>query len=251
MIEVAIKAAKLAGEKLEYYFETILEHEEKDDKSLVTKADLDAEKIILELLKENFPTHKILSEETGEIGGGSDYTWLIDPLDGTLNFTRGLPNFATSIALVKGETPLLSVVYNPVTKSLYHAQSGEGAFWNDERIKVSDVKDPNKAIITLGRARDEQNKKKTLEILNKLYFKTHQRIIGSSTLELAWVAAGKTEGFISVGLKGWDVMGGLLLVEEAGGKITDYQGETLGEDKQYFIASNGKIHEELLDILRS
>ena len=149
-LQVAIKAAKIAGEKLEYYFQTVLEHEEKEDKSLVTKADLDAESVIVELLQKHFPTHKILSEETGEIGGDSNYTWLIDPLDGTLNFTRGLPNFATSIALVKDNKPIVSVVYNPVTKSLYHAQSGEGAFWNEEKMTVSGVKDPNKAIITFG-----------------------------------------------------------------------------------------------------
>ncbi|OGY26886.1 MAG: hypothetical protein A2864_00355 [Candidatus Woykebacteria bacterium RIFCSPHIGHO2_01_FULL_39_12] len=248
-LETAIKAAKLAGERLEYYFETIIEHEEKEDKSLVTKADLEAEEIIVKTLKEAFPSHNIFSEESGDLGIKSDYTWVLDPLDGTLNFTRGLPIFATSIALVKDNHPLLSVTYNPVIKSLYYSEKGKGAFWNEERMRVSDNKDPFKAIITIGRARDIKNKEKTNEILNKVYFKTHQRILGSSALELAWLAAGRTEAFISVGLKNWDVYGGLLLVEEAGGKITDFQGRPLGDDKQYFLASNGKIHEEFLSIL--
>ncbi|MDP2720942.1 MAG: inositol monophosphatase [bacterium] len=250
-LEVAIKVAKLAGEKLEYYFETVLEHEEKEDKSLVTKADLEAEEIIVKKLKDAFPDHNIFSEESGDHGVKSEYTWVLDPLDGTLNFTRGLPIFATSIALVKDSQPLLSVTYNPVIKSLYWAEKDKGAFWNEEKIKVSDNTDVSRAVITLGRARDAENKKKTNEILNKIYFKTHQRILGSSALELAWVASGRTEGFISVGLKNWDVYGGMLLVEEAGGKITDFQGHPLQDDKRYFVASNGKIHRELQEILNN
>src|SRR3989344_2112129 len=124
MIETAIKAARMAGERIEYYFETVFEHEEKEDRSVVTKADLEAEEIILKKLEKDFPAHNVISEETGDIGRKSDYVWVIDPLDGTLNFSRGLPIFAVSLALLhKGES-LLSVVYNPVTKSLFHAEKG-------------------------------------------------------------------------------------------------------------------------------
>ncbi len=252
MIEVAIKAAKLAGEALEYYFETLLEKEEKEDKSIVTKADLEADKIILREIKEKFPDHNILSEETGSSDNGSEYTWVIDPLDGTMNFSRGLPVFATSIALFKGKEPVLSTVYNPITKSLYQAESGKGAFLNGERVQVSDVQELPKSIVTLGRARDAASKEKTLDLYNKLYFKVYsQRILGSSAMELSWVASGVLEAFVSMGLKKWDVAGGILLVIEAGGKVTDFSGVALSDEDPYFLASNGKVHRELLDVLKN
>ena len=250
-LEVAVKAAKIAGETLEYYFETLIEKEEKEDKSIVTKADLEADKIILKEIKEKFPDHNILSEETGLVDNGSEYDWVIDPLDGTTNFSRGLPVFATSIALFNSKEAVLSVVYNPITNSLYHAEAEKGAFLNGERIKVSDAENLSKAIVTLGRARDAENKEKTLDIFNKLYFKAYsQRIMGSSALEICWVAAGRLEGFISVGLKKWDVSGGTLIVKEAGGKITNFSGQELSEEDKYFVATNGRIHKELLDILK-
>lgn len=251
-LEVAIKAARLAGETLEYYFETLIEKEEKEDKSIVTKADLEADKIILKEIKENFPDHNILSEETGLVDNGSDYVWVIDPLDGTTNFSRGLPVFATSLALFKSEEPVLSVVYNPITNSFYQAEVGKGAFLNGEKIQVSDVETLPKSIVTLGRARGDADKETTLDIFNKLYLKlSSQRILGSSALELSWVASGRLEGFISIGLKKWDVAGGLLLVSEAGGKITNFAGDSITDTDTNFVASNGKIHEELLEALKS
>jgi|SRR3989344_1933734 len=249
-LEVAVKAAKIAGETLEYHFETFLEHELKEDKSIVTKADLDADKIILKEIEDNFPDHNILSEEGGLIDKESDYTWLIDPLDGTTNFARGVPHFSTSIALQKNEEIQVSVVYNPITNSLFHAEKNTGTYWNEEKVKVSEIDSLEKSIITTGRARDSKSKEKTLDIYNKLYFKVYsQRIMGSSAIELAWVASGRLESFISVGLKRWDVAGGLLLVTEAGGKVTDFKGEKLNPNDSYFVASNGRIHRELLDIL--
>ena len=249
-LDVAIKAAKIAGEALEYLFESALEHEIKRDKSIVTKADIAAEEVILNQIKENFPDHKIISEEKGVIDSESPFVWLIDPLDGTLNFSRGLPNFAVSIAMTENDITKISVTYNPITNSLFQAELGKGAYWNGEKIRVSEVNDLNTAMITLGRARDEENKKKTLRMINNIYFKSHQRIIGSSALELAWVASGRLEGFISIGLKRWDVAGGLLLVTEAGGKVTDFKGKELDPEDNYFLATNGRIHNELLDILK-
>lgn len=251
-LEVALKAATLAGERLEYYFETFLEHKEKEDKSPVTKADLEADEIIIKELKAATPQYNIRTEESDEINNDSEYTWVVDPLDGTTNFARGLPVFATTLALLKGDNIVLAVTYNPITNSKFSAHAGNGAFWNGAEIKVSDQKSFDKSIVTLGRARDEESKKKTLSTINSIYFQSHQRILGSSALELAWVASGRTEAFVCIGLNNWDVAAGILLVKEAGGKITNFDGEdvVLSRDKD-FLASNGKIHDELLEILNS
>lgn len=252
MLETAIKAAKLSGEKLEYYFETILEKEEKEDKSFVTKADTEADEIIISLIKENHPGHQILTEENGLIGEKSEFTWVIDPLDGTLNFTRGIPIFSTSIAVLQNDIPVIAVVYNPITNSLYCAEKGKGATWNGEKMSVSDIASLDSSIVSMGRARDSENKSRTLEIYNKFYHQLKsQRVLGSAALELAWVASGRLEGFISVGLKGWDCFGGVLLIEEAGGKLTDFSGKPWGSTCSHFVASNGKVHEGLLGIINS
>ena len=152
-LEVAIKAAKIAGEALEYHFESALEHEIKGDKSIVTKADIAAEEVILSQIKENFPGHKIISEEKGVIDSESSFVWLIDPLDGTLNFSRGLPNFAVSIAMTENNKTKIAVVYNPITNSLFQAEVGKGAYWNGEKMSVSKLEDLSSSIVTLGRAR--------------------------------------------------------------------------------------------------
>lgn len=251
-LEAASKAATLAGERLEYYFESYLEHQEKEDKSPVTKADLEAEEIIIKELKTATPHYNILSEEAGEINKNSEYTWVVDPLDGTTNFARGLPVFATTLALLKDDAIVLAVTYNPITNSKFSAQAGNSAFWNGTKMRVSEQENFEKSIVTLGRARDEESKKKTLSAVNSIYFQSHQRILGSSALELAWVASGRTEAFVCIGLNNWDVAAGVLLVKEAGGKITNFDGKdlVLSRDRD-FLASNGKIHEELLELLKS
>lgn len=251
MIETAIKAAKIAGEKLEYYFETLLEHEEKEDKSFVTKADKEADELIINLIKEKFPSHQIITEENGTIGEKNEYTWVIDPLDGTLNFTRGIPLFATSIAVIKNGDPIISVVYNPITNTLFQAEKGKGAFWNGEKMQVSDIEKIEESIISMGRARDPENKAKTLGFYNKFYGKLKsQRVLGTAALELAFVASGRLEGFISVGLNSWDTYGGVLLIVEAGGKVTDYSGKDWDSSMKHFFASNGKVHEKVLDLIK-
>ncbi len=252
MIETAIKAAKMAGEKLEYYFETILEKEEKEDKSFVTKADREADEIIINLIKETYPNHQIVTEENGTLGDKNEYSWFVDPLDGTLNFTRGLPIFATSIAVVRNAEPIAAVIYNPITNSLYTAEKGKGAFWNGERILVSETTELKDSIVSMGRSRSPENKEKALGFYNRFYHQLKsQRVLGSSALELAWVAAGRLEGFISVGLNSWDFFGGVLLVQEAGGLVTDLDGKPWSSACTHFLASNGRIEKDLLRVINS
>lgn len=250
MIETAIKAARLAGEKLEYYFETILEKEEKEDQSFVTRADKEADEIIINLIKNNYPSHQIVTEENGTLGESSEYSWVVDPLDGTLNFTRGLPIFATAIAVVKDKKPIIRVVYNPITNSLYTVEKGKGAFWNGEKIEVSVVNNLKDSIVSMGRSRSSDNKEKTLGFYNRFYHELKsQRVLGSSSLELAWVAAGRLEGFIAVGLNNWDFFAGLLLVQESRGRVTDFAGGEWKNSCNHFLASNGRIHKDLLDLI--
>lgn len=250
-LDVAIKAAKKAGEILDHHFETALEHEHKEDKSIVTKADIESDEVVIAEIQKSFPDHQIHSEERGVVGDNSEFVWAIDPLDGTMNFVRGIPIFSTSIALLKEDDPIVAVIYNPVTKSLFTAEKGEGAFWNEERMTVSNTKELANSVVSIGRARDKDNKQKTLAIYNKLYFNIlSQRVLGSAALELAYTASGRLEGFISVGLKKWDVAAGILLISESGGKITDYEGGSVDNEQIHFVATNGRIHDELLDILK-
>src|SRR3989304_5343609 len=250
MIETAIKAAKLAGEKLEYYFESSLEHYEKEDKSIVTRADLEADEIIINEIEARFPSHQILSEEKGEVGSKSDYLWIIDPLDGTHNFARGIPIFCTSIALIYKREAIVSVVYYPPTNALFTAEKGKGAYWNGERIQVSDPSDLSKTLVSLGRGKETKDKQEMLKIINSLHEKVGSiRLLMSASLELAYVAEGRIDAFAVLGLKSWDFIGGLLLVEEAGGKATDFTGKKWNLDSTYVLASNGKIHDQLLETL--
>lgn len=250
MIETAIKAAKLAGNKLEYYFESSLEHQEKEDTSIVTKADIEADEMIIKEIQSKYPDHSILSEEKGEVGPKSDYLWIIDPLDGTNNFSRGIPIFSTAIALAYKKEPILSVVYNPITNTLFNAEKGKGAYWNGEKIKVSEENQVEKLLICFGRGKESNDRQAMKEAVTNVYSKVRSvRLLMSASLELAYVASGRVDAFAVLGLHSWDFIGGLLLVEEAGGKVTNLDGSKWGIESTYILASNGNVHDQLLKIL--
>ena len=251
MLDTAIEAAKEAGEILKEYFETSLEKRLKDDNSIVTVADEKAEARIIEILKRAYPDHGFLGEEFGEQNSQAEYVWVIDPLDGTNNFVNGIPIFGASIGLVKNNTPILGVIYNPVTNSMFWAQQGKGAFWNGNRIHVSE-QEADTAMITIGTSSKPKDKKLVRDYFTRSaqYVKS-VRYLGSAVLELAYLARGGTEGFISVGTKKWDYAAGTLLVLEAGGTITDFHGDPWDLNKNYFIASNGIAHEQLLALIKS
>ncbi|MDP3948533.1 MAG: inositol monophosphatase family protein [bacterium] len=251
MIETAIEAAKKGGEIALKYFETELEHEIKDDKSFVTKADKETESAILEVLKSKFPEHSFLAEETGESGSKSEYMWVIDPIDGTANFVNGLPLWAISIGLVKNGEAILAVVYNPLINLLVYAEKGKGLWCNGVRSHVS-AQEKDKAMITagVGRAPDVKDKLASFFRESPKHIKTY-RYIGSAALELAILARGGTEGFVAFGNSKWDYAAGALLVQEGGGKLTDFKGNPWNLEENYFIASNGVVHNEILEIIRA
>lgn len=251
MIEAAIEAAKKGAEVALGYFETELEHEIKDDKSFVTKADRETEAAILGVLKAKFPDHAFLAEESGKSANKSPYLWVIDPIDGTANFVNGVPIWGVSVALVKNNEPICGVIINPVMNLLLHAERGKGLWCNGARLHVS-TQGKDTAMISVGVGQGPGIKDKLLAIFreNPKYLKSY-RYLGSAVLELALLARGGTEGFISLGLSRWDYAAGALLVQEGGGKITDLKGNPWKFEENWFAASNGVIHEELLEVIRA
>ena len=251
MLETALKAAKAGGEILEHYFETSIEKRLKDDLSFVTRADTEAEAKIREVIKEKFPDHDFIGEESGEEKTGASYQWYVDPLDGTTNFANGIPIFAVSIGAVKDDQLVACAIYNPITNSLFYAANGEGAFWNGEKISVSNG-DATKAMITIGRGKKSEDKSHVNRSFERalLHIKT-VRYLGSAALEMAYLARGGTEGFINLGTQKWDYAAGALLVKEAGGKITDLAGNDWDFEQNYFVASNGNIHSQLILLVQN
>jgi len=250
MLETAVQAAKEGGEILRGYFETSLQQRVKEDSTIVTEADEKTEKKIIEIIKEKYPEHNFLGEEGGELEAGSEYSWIIDPLDGTRNFVNGIPIFAISIALVKGSEHVASVVYNPLTKALFTAQKGKGSYCNGHKFRVSQDA-ASVAMITIGTSSTAESKEIAAKLFsNALKYVGAVRYLGSTVLELAYLARGGTEGFLNVGTKKWDYAAGTLLVLEAGGTITDFEGNPWDLSKNYFLASNGIIHPQLLELAK-
>ena len=249
-LEVAIKAAKEAGDILLGGFGKNIKAEFKKDNSPVTRYDLKAEKLILSILQKNFPDYSVSSEENGLLDKKSEHVWLVDPIDGTSNFVCGIPLFNTTIALVKNKETLLCVVHNPATDELFSSEAGKGAFLNEEKIQVSTVRNLSESLVVFGRGRQKENKELFAEVFSKVSEKVRTpRVFGSLSLDLAYVASGKFEARIDLGNRWKDHAAGALLVREAGGSTSDLNGREWNFEKNNIVASNGRIHEELLAIL--
>ncbi|MDP9249690.1 MAG: inositol monophosphatase [bacterium] len=247
-LEIAIKAALEAGKILEKYFETEILKEFKEDDSIVTKADSESEELIKKIILEAFPEHSILAEETGHTDNGGKYVWHVDPIDGTRNFANGLPFFAVSIALLHENQVLVAVVYNPITRSLFIAEKGKGSYLNNKRIFVS--KDgATRAILAAGKSRKLEDRRLFRNLIHYLPKKISGmtvRDMGVCSLDLAYVATGAFEVSVQIGLRSYDFAAGTLLIQEAGGKITKFDGSPWEFPGNYFIASNGVFHEEVI-----
>ncbi|MFA6520622.1 MAG: inositol monophosphatase family protein [Candidatus Paceibacterota bacterium] len=247
-LEVAIKAALEAGKILEKHQETEIERGVKEDKSMVTLADTESEEVIKKIISENFPDHSIVGEETDAIKGTSLYTWYVDPVDGSRNFAHKIPFFAVSIALLQGDDILVGVVYNPVTRSLFYAEKGKGAYLNDKKIHVSKA-NRDKCIVTVavGRNSSQVLRRNLLHYLPENVVAS-VRDFGCTALDLAHIARGSTEADIKMGFKTYDAASGILLVTEAGGIVTGIDGnEWKLADEGSFIASNGIFHDILIE----
>ena len=221
--------------------------------NLVTEADHSAEKAIIAVIRNNFPDHYILSEEVGEIKTSSDYKWIIDPIDGTVNFANGIPICCVSIAIEHKGVMILGAVYNPLMEEFYFAEKGGGAFLNDKLISVSNKTEVINSCLVTGfpyTYLDESNG--PLQVFERLIRQgIPVRRLGSAAIDLCWVAAGRFDGFYEHKLAAWDSSAGFLIVEEAGGIVTDFKGDHYSPYQPHLVATNGKIHQELLDIVNA
>jgi len=220
--------------------------------NLVTKVDIECEKAITQLIKKEEPEHKVLGEELGGDSLDAEYIWVIDPLDGTTNYAHSYLKFCVSVALVHYGKPIVGVVYDPVMNELYYAIRGQGAYLNGKRIQVSKVDKIADALLGTGFAYDRSQKlAKDVDIFVQILpYPQSVRRDGSAALDLCYVACGRYDGFWELNLKPWDISAGVLLVEEAGGVVTDLKGEPISLDGKEVWASNGRIHQELIDILK-
>ncbi len=221
--------------------------------NLVTEADHASEKAIISVIKNAYPDHHILAEESGEIVQDSTYKWIIDPIDGTVNFAHGIPLNCVSIGVeYKGEI-IMAAVYNPHLNEFFFAEKGKGAFLNDKPIQVSEESQTIKACLVTGFPYTYINEPNgPIEIFEKFVRKgVPVRRLGSAAIDLCWVAAGRFDGFYEHKLEPWDSAAGFLIVEEAGGKVTDLQGNKFSVYQHKVLATNGKIHDEMIEVINN
>ena len=248
-----LKAVEAGGKELKHFFNGSFTISSKGSlNDLVTEADHAAEKAIFKVIQDTFPTHFILSEETGEIKQDSNIKWIIDPIDGTINFANGIPICCVSIGVEENGKMILGAVYNPMMNELFVAERGLGATLNEKKIKVSTKDNLLSSCLVTGfpyQYLDAANG--PLQIFEKLIRKAIPvRRLGSAAIDLCWTAAGRFDGFYEHKLQAWDSAAGFLMVEEAGGKVTDLGGNPYSPYQPGIIATNGKIHDQLLAVIK-
>ncbi|HVZ96777.1 MAG TPA: inositol monophosphatase family protein [Chitinophagaceae bacterium] len=216
--------------------------------NLVTEADHASDYAIQAIIKKDFPEHSILSEETAEKVSKSEFKWIIDPIDGTVNFANGIPICCVSVGLEQGGKMIMGAVYNPIIKEFFFAERGRGATLNDRKISVSNKTEVLKSCLVTGFPYTYINQPNgPLEVFGRLIRRgVPVRRLGSAAIDLCWVAAGRFDGFYEHKLNAWDSAAGFLIVEEAGGKVTDLKGNPYSLYQPGIVATNGAIHEELI-----
>jgi len=254
MLKTAIKAAKKAGDIIIKSIETkkIIGYKSADN--LLTDTDLNAEKKILSIIKEKFPTHSFYTEEGLGKKTNSDHLWVIDPLDGTTNFFHSFPHFCVSIAHLFNGKVDLGVIYDPIRKELFHAELGKGAFLNNKKIRVSKTSKLTDALLITGFSYERgEIIRKNLRNIEKFFNEEINGIrrTGSAALDLCYVACGRADGYWEYALKPWDIAAGSLIVTEGGGTITGIKGEKYHLMTVDIIASNSKIHDQMFKVLRN
>jgi len=252
------KAARLAGNVLLRNINKLeaLNVVQKGRMDYASEVDADAEKVIVKELKRAYPEYGVFGEEGG-VQGGHRNMWVIDPLDGTSNYLRGVPHYCVSIALVENGEPTDAVIFDPLRNELFTASRGAGAVLNDRRIRVADRKDLGGTMIHTGFApRERARASAQLKAVDALLVQAEDiRRSGSAALDLAYVACGRADAYFEAGVKAWDIAAGVLLVREAGGKVCDFKGATLarmdnrGPDTQQVVAGNLKVAESLQKVL--
>lgn len=246
-LDAAIEVAREAGQILLAHRDAGFEL--KGDYDLVTSADRASEQLIVNRLKERFPQHGIVAEEGGRAELDSELRWYVDPLDGTTNFAHGYPAWNVTLALARRGEVIAGVVYDPLNRELFAAERGAGARLNGAPIRVSKTRVLNDALVATGFPSRKRHHNVNIHFYYQIAMVTHGvRRGGSAALDLAYAACGRLEAFWEFGLNPWDMAAGTLLVEEAGGKTSGMQGESLDLQGRYLLADNGLIHKELLGV---
>lgn len=250
--QVATGAAYKAGETLRGYFRDALAIDKKGDKDLVTEADRAAEKTIIEALRDRFPNHDILAEESGRLDNHSRFCWIIDPLDGTTNFSHGIAIFSVSVALSRDGEIVAGVVLNPATGELFAADSESGAAVNGQPIFVSGTPAIEDALLVTGFPYDYKThlKKLVRRFSRCLEAAGGVRRMGSAALDLCYLACGRFDGYWEENLHPWDTAAGMLIARQAGATVTDFSGMAFSPDKKELLATNGILHQKIKDLLK-
>lgn len=252
MITTAIEAARDAGRFLKASVGRVrtIETKKGEERNLVSEIDKGSEARIIRMIKERYPDHAILAEESGG-SGSAEYRWIIDPLDGTTNFLHGVPIYSVTIGIERRGELIAGVVYDPNLDELFTVEKGAGAFLNGQRLRVSNTADLPHSLLVTGFPYDiaRNPSHATEHFVNFLMEARGIRRLGSAALDLCYVAAGRFDGFWEVHLQPWDMAAGVLLVEEAGGRVTDFAGRQVNIHGQRVLASNGIIHDSMLAVL--
>lgn len=250
-----MEAVKAGGAELTRFFNQQFKISNKEGvNNLVTEADHASEKAIIDVIKSNFPDHYILTEESGELIQDSAYKWIIDPIDGTVNFAHGIPLCCVSIGIEQNGEMILGAVYNPNMNEMFFAEKGKGATLNDTPIRVSEKDEVLRACMVTGFPYTylDLPENGPIEIFERLIRKgIPVRRLGSAAIDLCWVACGRFDGFYEHKLEAWDSAAGYLMVEEAGGRVTDFEGKKYSPYQHRIVATNGRIHDELIEVLHN
>ena len=253
-LETAIRAAKSGADILMESFGKITQKDirEKQLNDFLTYVDEKAEKKIIDVIRQTFPEHGFLAEESGKSDALTEYQWIIDPLDGTKNYISGIPVFAISIALRAKDQIIVGVVHDPVRNEMFYAEKDQGAFLNDQTIRINLTGELEKSLLATGFPfRYKSVLSNYMDCFEDIFrHSSGARRMGAAALDLAYVACGRFEGFWELGLKPWDVAAGSLIITEAGGYISDFWDKSDYLFNSYVTATNGKIHAELLNIIK-
>jgi myo-inositol-1(or 4)-monophosphatase len=252
MIGFVEKLAKRAGDVLLSHFgqDEQLAKARYSVKDAVTRYDKMIDELIIQEIREKYPDHSLLTEESGLLKGNPDWLWIVDSLDGTSDFANSNPLFSVCIAVMHKEELLLGTVYAPAIGEFYLAERGKGAYLNQRRIKVSETAELGQSYLFYCEG-GERDRLRTGSILGKVYPGVMDiRKLGSAGLETAWVAAGRGEAYFTTQIEPWDVAPGVLLVQEAGGSVTDFEGRPWKTERNDLLFSNGRVHQKMLFLLR-
>ncbi|MDP2630850.1 MAG: inositol monophosphatase family protein [Candidatus Uhrbacteria bacterium] len=247
---IGIKAAKAAGDELAKMFVRPKKYSKKSSYDLLAEADLRAETIIISTIQKAFPDHSIFSEEAGKDKNKSPFQWIVDPLDGTINFVSGIEEYAVSIALSYRKKPILGIIYQPYGKRLYVGEKGRGAFLNGKKMHVSVTPNIIDAVLASDNTKNVSTRQENYDLIAQLCSRVrHIRIMGCSALHLARLASGTIDAYIKTTFNYWDIAAGVVLIQEAGGRVSDLAGKPLQEGSRGIIASNGSLHSQCIRLV--